>query len=144
MSGEILDHLACHRLAVQALLQVIEGSDMSLAQYEELAIEHAFSMGESLDDVGKGARNIISGAREQTYIARARGKLHPDAVPFPFRCEVLRGKCPPITRLNRMRQHYRPEGCLAAGIRPFSRAVEPGEHIEIRRAYGVPDLFDLL
>ena len=75
-------------LAVEPLLQSVEGGDLAVPHDQQLAVEH-HPFGKGLDHIGKGARNIVAGPREEPPLAALMDGLHADAVPFPLGDEVL-------------------------------------------------------
>ena len=113
MRGMLLQHLGRHGLAVQPLLQVVERRHGLLAAHQQLAVEHALEV-DRLDDVGKGAGDVLAGAAVEPLHAARGGDLHADAVPFPFGAEVRRIERVELGAVDRIGQHRRQEG--AAGI----------------------------
>ena len=92
---------------------------------------------------GKAAGNIVAGAREEAPLAALMCRLHADAVPLPFRHEVLRLDQGELPVLDLMRQHQRAEGRRGPDFGPWASAGKPGEQLGIRRAKPVPDLLDV-
>ncbi len=103
-------------LAVEPLLQIVEGRDVALAHHQQFAVEH-HALGDRLDHIGKGAGDIVAGAREQPLLAGLMRGLHADAVPFPLGDEVLRLDQCELLVFDLMRQHQRPEGRPRAHVR---------------------------
>jgi hypothetical protein len=50
---------------------------------QQFAVEHAVEM-HRLDEIGKGAGNVVAGARIEPADAALATDLHADAVPFPL------------------------------------------------------------
>ena len=106
-------------LAVEPLLEIVEGRNLALAHHQQLAVEHD-ALGQRLDHIGKGARDIVAGARKEPLLAAVMRSLHADAVPFPFGDEVLRRDRLKLLVLDLMRQHQRPEGRPRAYFGPWA------------------------
>ena len=120
----------------------LNGATSDASHHQKLAVEHDAGR-QACDHIGKGCRNIVAGAREEAPLAALMCRLHADAVPLPFRHEVLRLDQGQLPVLDLMRQHQRAEGRHRSDIRPRPYAGKPGEQLGIRRAKPVPDLFDL-
>ena len=93
----LLQHLGRHGLAVEPLLQVVERRHGLLAAHQKLAVEHAVEV-DGLDDVGKGAGDVLAGAAIEPLHAVRGGDLHADAVPFPFGAEMRRDRARRVRR----------------------------------------------
>ena len=134
-------HLGRHRLAVQPLLQVVERRHRLVAAHQQLAVEHTLEV-DRLDDVGKGAGDVLAGAAVEPLHAARRGDLHADAIPFPLGAEVRRVERVELGPLDGIGQHGRQEGaaCVAAG--PRRSLQQPVEQRPIGRVQSVPDLLD--
>ena len=84
VGGELLELPLRHALAVEPLLQIVEGGDMPVAHDQQLAVEHGVEI-EPARHVGEAAADVVAGAREEMRLAAARHDLHANAVPFPLR-----------------------------------------------------------
>ncbi len=80
--GKIAELARCRDLAVQALLQIVEGRHRTIAHDQQLAVEHD-AVGQYRQDFGKRRPDIIARARVEPP-APSRDELDADAVPFPF------------------------------------------------------------
>src|SRR3569833_2015868 len=76
-------------LAVEPLLQVVEGGRIEAASDQQLPVEHRLAE-DILDQVGKALGDVVAGAREQRSCALAENELDADAVPFPLGREIGR------------------------------------------------------
>ena len=139
----LVDELARDGLAVEALLQVVEGLNGAVPDDQKLAIGDAAKGGEGLDDVGEARGDVVAGAREQPRRETVGAELHPDAVPFPFGGKGLRIECRELAVLDRVRQHQWTEHRGGAGLGARTPPLEPAEDRLIGRGGAVPDLFDL-
>ena len=144
--GRVVAHHARRDdLAVEALLQVVEGRDGAGASDEQLAVDHGRSGdgGEGRRDLGERRGDLVAGAREQARFAAGGRDLHAHAVPFPFGGDLVRREVAPVAFLDRMREHERAEDRLVL-VRGFlSPAFEPGEEIHIGLLDRVPDFLDV-
>ena len=71
-------------------------------------------------------------------------RLHADAVPFPFRHEVVRIERGEIGVVQRVRQHRRAERRRIAVDRLVGAALQPGEQLDIGRRKPGPEHLDLV
>ena len=140
---EPLLHLCRHGLAVEPLLQVAERAGRA-ARFpdQQLAVDRPVEL-HRLDDVGKGLRNVVAGARIKPLQPVFRNRLHADPVPLPLRHELGRVELVEVGVADRMRQHHRPEQRLRGGFRPPGPAFEPGEKRLVGNLEPVPQLLDL-
>ena len=69
MGGMLTDELGGHGLAVQPLLQIVEGLDDTITQDQKLAIGDAAKRSECCDDVGKAAE-MSSPERENSRVSK--------------------------------------------------------------------------
>ena len=102
MGRELLELLLAHGLAVEPLLQVVEGRDverrpLALAQHQQLAVEHRIEV-EAGHHIGKGLADGIARARVELRLAAPRHDLHADAVPFPLGGELGEVERRPVAR----------------------------------------------
>ena len=80
----LLAHLRRHGLAVQPLLQVGErAGPLRRPADQQLAVERGVEI-HRVGQVGKGAGNVVAGARIEPAHAALADHLDADAVPFPF------------------------------------------------------------
>ena len=111
----------------------LNGADLRPSHHQKLAVEHD-AWRQACDHIGKGAGNIVAGAREEAPLAALMRRLHADAVPLPFRHEVLWLDQGQLPVLDLMRQHQRPEGRRRSDVGPRPCAGKPGEQFGVRRA----------
>ena len=76
--------------------------------------------------------------------SRPADRLHPNAVPFPFRDEIGGVEIGKIRILDRMRQHHRTERRRVEIDRRIGAAFQPREQIEIGRLEARPHQFDVV
>ncbi len=144
--GRVVAHHARRDgLAVQALLQVVEGRDGAGAGHEQLAVDHgrAGDGGEGCGDLGERRGDLVAGAREQARLAASCRDLHAHAIPFPFGGDLVRREVAPVAVLDGMREHERAEHRLVLVRGLLSLALEPGEEIHIGLLDRVPDFLDV-
>ncbi len=138
--------------AIQTLLQHAERLHQPVAHHQQLAVQRealAGQGGEHVAEIGKRARDVLAGAREEPHHGRALDVdaahgLDADAVPLPFRDMGLRADALRILLLQRMRQHGRREGRGVDRLGTLAVALDPGEQLDVGRGEPVPDLLDLV
>jgi hypothetical protein len=136
------------RLAVEPLLQRVEGLHPPIDQHQQFAVERGI-IGQGLDKIGEGAGDVLAGARikppgDRAILAGARGRLNADAIPFPFGAKLRRIELLEITILDRVRQHGRRKGSRVVVFRPLACALRPGKERGIGRFQTVPNLFNIV
>src|SRR5690606_27954620 len=120
------------------------------AQDEQLTVDRTLEIN-GIQDIGERSGNVLASARIDTRdatalaVAAAHG-LNANAVPFPFGREVggIQRLAPVADIFEWMGKHRRMKGCRMDRIGLWSRALGPGEEIEIRRLQAVPYEFDLV
>ena len=141
--GELLHLPLRHALAVEALLQVVEGGDLAVAQHQQLAVEHGIEVEAARPRRGSCGRcRRRCASRDAPRRCRA-DDLHADAVPLPLGREVGEVERRPVRVLQRVRQHQRPEHRRVDHVGPRPAPVEPGEQRLVGRRQRVPDLLDV-
>ncbi len=138
---EIAQHFRGRGLAVEPLLQVVERGDLAVADHQQLAVQRHIRRHRRAD-VGKGAADLVAGARIEPLFGAAGDELHADAVPFPFGEIVARVEPGDVGILERLRQHQRAEGRQIADLGRRAPALEPIEERLVGRGEAVPDLLD--
>src|ERR1700682_3367752 len=129
MDGKILQQLWRDHFAVETLLQHIKGLHAAVAQHQQFAVDGERSMmpksvkrfsgiimlrikrilqWQRREQVWKALGDVLAAARIQprldvAALVAASDRLHPNAVPFPFRDEVGGRKTGKIRILDRMR-----------------------------------------
>jgi hypothetical protein len=142
----LLLHLRRHGLAVEALLQVGEGAGRAVgaggAADQQLAVDDAVEA-DGIDDIGKGGRDVVAGARiDLAGIAGAR-QLHADAVPFPLGGVIGRIEPCQIALLDRIGEHDGMEDRRRRQRRLAAPALQPGKQALVGRLQPVPECLDL-
>ena len=143
MGGMLLQHLGRHGLAVEPLLQVVERRHGLLAAHQKLAVEHAVEV-DGLDDVGKGAGDVLAGAAIEPLHAIRGGDLHADAVPFPFGAEMGGVERVELGAVDGIGQHRRQEGAAGIAAGPGRARQQPVEQRPVGGGEAVPDLLHLI
>ena len=143
MRGMLLQHLGRHGLAVEPLLQVVERRHGLLAAHQKLAVEHAVEV-DGLDDVGKGAGDVLAGAAIEPLHAARGGDLHADAVPFPFGAEMGGVERVELGAVDGIGQHRRQEGAAGIAAGPGRARQQPVEQRPVGGGEAVPDLLHLI
>ena len=140
---ELLELLPGHALAVEPLLQVVEGRDLAVAHHQQLAVEHRIEV-QSADHVGKALPDIVAGARIQPRLSAHRHDLHADAVPFPLGRELGEIERGPVAVFQRVRQHQRAEHWRVGHVRLRCAPLQPREQRLVGRRQPVPDLLHVI
>ena len=110
---------------------------------QQLAVERALEI-EGVEEVGKGAGDVVAGARIEPAHAASRSPpgrgCRPISIPRhsrpdrAFRARRRRAACDSMTGRN---------GASAAADRLLGPALQPGEELDVGRRQPVPELLDL-
>ena len=135
-------HRRRHALAVEPLLQVVEGA-ISPSRMTSSSPSTTTSRFMNAPRISERRRDVVAGAREHADLGSVRGDLDADAVPFPLGDEVARVEAGAVALFDGVGEHHRAEHGPRAGVGPRAPAVEPEEEVAVGRGERVPDLLDV-